>query len=448
MVSTGAGTGGAIDDRSAPERVGPSSRREWLVVFAILAAALLLRVAVVLVIQSDYTPLTDASDYDRIASSLAAGDGYGATSVPGAEGPSAFRAPMYPALLAAVYAVFGGHSWTWGLLENAVIGTALVAMIGVVGAQLFGRRVGLIALAIAAVHPTLALFGTSLQIEPLLALLEMATIAAAVQHRRRPRGMRYALASGVLLGLTVLTREIGIWLIPTVVLLVWSERPRWSRRALLVPAAALAAAIVVVSPWTVRNALRFSALVPVTTTSGVGLAGVYNETSRQNTKDPGLWMGPWFDPGVAKIILADVHRDEAEQDRVLRAAAVDFAREHPGYVMEVAVWNTVRLFDLNGPGAAMFIRQFIPYPSGLTRASVYASYLIYALAAFGATRALRRRAPNALWLFPLLVWMNLAVLSGNIRYRASIEPFLVLLAAVGVASWHAARQGAAEVRAE
>jgi hypothetical protein len=44
-----------------------------------------------------------------------------------------------------------------------------------------------------------------------------------------------------------------------------------------------------------------------------------------------------------------------------------------------------------------------------------------------------RRAPRSVWLFPVLACLIILVLSGNIRYRASIEPFTVLLASVTLA---------------
>jgi 4-amino-4-deoxy-L-arabinose transferase-like glycosyltransferase len=430
----------AASDRSTcprgadPDATGPtvpvSSRGRWLV-FAVLLAALALRLVVAASVQGDYEPRSDALDYDRIASSLAAGDGYGETSIPGAVGPSAFRAPGYPVVLAAVYAVVGEHSWTWGLVQNAVLGTIFAGLVGLVGSQLFGRRVGFVALVLASLHPTMVLFGTSLQIEPLLGSLELATLAAALAHRRRPERSGYVVATGVLLGATILTREIGIWLIPTVVLLVWTARPS-PQRSWWPPAAVVVVAVLTVVPWTARNAATFDALVPVTTTSGVGLAGVYNDTAETNDDDPGLWVAPWFDPAVAEVMREDLERSEPELDRVLRSEAIDHIVENPFYVVRVAFWNTVRLFDLEGTDQAMFIRQFLPYPAWLTRLSVYASYVVYGLALFGATRRLARRAPLAVWLFPLLAWANLAVLSGNIRYRASIEPFLLLLAAVAV----------------
>jgi 4-amino-4-deoxy-L-arabinose transferase-like glycosyltransferase len=427
-----------MNDHGVPDgwdRVLPATARGRWAVVCVLGVALVLRLGVVATIRDTYVPVNDAQQFDTMATSLAHGDGFGNTELPGAKGPTAFRGPVYPVVLSSLYVVVGGHRWTWGLVQNALIGTAVVAMIGVLGSQVFGRRAGVAAMIAAALHPTLILFGSSLQLEPLLVFLELATLAAAFQHRRRPERIRYALVAGVLLGCVVLTREIGLWLVPPVALLLWGAPSRWSVRALRAPALALAVAVAVVAPWTIRNAMRFGEFVPVSTSSGAALAGTYNGTAFANKDNPGLWIPPWFDPQLADRMRAVPGRDEAYMDRLFRSGAVEFAREHPGYVPKIMVWNTVRLFDLAGPRDALFIRQFIPYPERLTRLSVYASYIVYVVAAVGATRRLARRAPMALWIFPFLVWLNLALLAGNIRYRASIEPFLLLLVGVAVMSW-------------
>jgi hypothetical protein len=80
------------------------------------------------------------------------------------------------------------------------------------------------------------------------------------------------------------------------------------------------------------------------------------------------------------------------------------------------------------------IARYIPYPRDLTRAAVLASYLLDALALIALALPATRRAPKALWLFPAMAGLTIVSLSGNIRYRATIEPFTVLLASV-TAAW-------------
>src|SRR4051794_2486597 len=120
---------GAVEDLN-PDSVLPTSTRGRWFVAGVLLLALVLRLGVVARIADTYLPLNDAAHFDNIATSIANGHGYGNFTIPPATGPGAYRSPVYPAVLAAAYIVAGDHSWKAGLLENAVLGVVLVAMVG------------------------------------------------------------------------------------------------------------------------------------------------------------------------------------------------------------------------------------------------------------------------------------------------------------------------------
>jgi hypothetical protein len=131
----------------------------------------------------------------------------------------------------------------------------------------------------------------------------------------------------------------------------------------------------------------------------------------------------------------------------MRKASLDYIRDHPSSVAKSFFWNTVRLFDLQGAGPAVTYATYVPYPKGLTRIAVYSSWLVMALAVVAAAMGLLRAIPRSVWLFPLLVYLNLAFLAGNYRYRAAIEPLFVIAAAAAVVAltelWSAKRSGRA-----
>ena len=413
----------------------PVSRTGWAVVGSVLLLAFVLRLGVVAEIRHGYVPKTDALAFDMIASSIADGHGFGPALVPPATGPTAYRAPLYPLSLSAVYKVVGNHKYTFGLLAQAGLGVLVVALIGVIAAQLFGRRVGLIALALAAIHPTLMLFGSSLQLEPLLMTLALASVATALHVRTRPQRVYvWLVLAGVLAGLTLLTRELGVAVLLPVLWLVWDGRRRWSRQALLAPVLVGVVAVLVVLPWTIRNEAQLHAFVPISTSSGYTLAGTYNQTAYASKGEQAFWIVPLEDPHLLQVLTRRAHPTEVQVDRDLRHESIVFARHHLGYMPKVWFWNGVRLFDLKGPADALFVARFLPYPPRLARLAVYASYLVGLLAIYGATRPVARRAPLTMWAIPLLALVTIVTLSGNIRYRASIEPFTVLRASVGVAA--------------
>ena len=172
--------------------------RVGVLAVVLVAAALVLRIAYV----NDtpgYVLRHDAVDYDVHARSIAQGEGFSKTLAHGR--PTAFRPPGYPYFLAGVYRL-GGRDWlrshdrvVAGRIANAVVGTAIVALLGLLCAQLFGRRVALVAMALAAVYVPLILAGGALMSEPLFAALMLGALVAAVRFRGSDRRNCTAAAS-------------------------------------------------------------------------------------------------------------------------------------------------------------------------------------------------------------------------------------------------------------
>jgi hypothetical protein len=248
----------------------------------------------------------------------------------------------------------------------------------------------------------------------------------------------WPIVAAVLIGLTALTREIGFILILPIAWLVWTSSRegvrRFSRSQVGAPLVVVAVSLAVIAPWTIRNAVRVHAFDPVTTSSGFGLAGTYNETSVHNKKNPAEWIPPYNDPADAKILTDMRDPTEVKVDRALRKASIDVVRAHPLYPVRVAFWNTERMFDLDRGHYSLLIGQYLPYPHSLTRLAVYSSYIILLLAIIGAFKRDARRAPLAVWTIPVLAYVFIVVfLPASIRYRASIEPFFILLASLALA---------------
>jgi 4-amino-4-deoxy-L-arabinose transferase-like glycosyltransferase len=405
-------------------------RRTWSVAFGLLLVAMAVRIAIVVATRHSYVPINDSADFSRIARSIASGHGFGNAAVPPAQGPSAYRSPLFPAVLAVVYRVVG-VSWTAGRLANAVIGTAGVAAIGLLANELWGRRVGLIVLGAAALYPPLWLASYGLQYEALLVLLICSSLAAGVHWLHHTGQTRWLVLSGLLAGLAGLCREtagvlvIGLWLL---ILLAGRGSASTTLRRLLLVAAAFA---IVIAPWTIRNAVRLHAFVPVTTSLGYSVQGSYNHTAASTPHDPTLWLPPTLDPATLRVLTAKLPLTEVAMDRKLRSLAVDYVRQHPLYPIKVAAWNTVRLFNFNGLRDAVLIVPYVPFDRRLVDLSVIVSYPIDLLAVIGVFTRRARRAPFAIWIVPLLWYVGLVLVSGNIRYRAALEPFILFLAVLG-----------------
>src|SRR3954452_11107724 len=148
-------------------------RRGWRrVALALLALALVARVAAVAATPG-YVPHHDDRDFDRIACWVAE-HGLPPDRSPRlpprgtcvTHGPpgrrTAYRPPLWPLVLGAsdvVARAVGIQRWTAGRLAQAVIGTAVAGLVGLIAAELYGGAVGLVALGLAAVFLPLILDG-------------------------------------------------------------------------------------------------------------------------------------------------------------------------------------------------------------------------------------------------------------------------------------------------
>lgn len=402
----------------------------------ILATALVIRIAAVLLTR--HLPMRDDSlDYQRLGSLLAAGRGFGTTGLAAGGGPTAFRAPAYPIFVGAVFRVTG-DSLTAVRLVQSVLGTLVVGLIAFVASELFDRRHGLVAAALASVYPPLILLGNGLLTEAISLPLESGALAAALLCRRWTAGRSPTDAPwvpgalvgscGLLLGLAILTRPVDAVLALPVVVLV---APRSGGRAVVRAGLVVGIAIVMLLPWEVRDARAFDRLIPVTTQDGYILSGVYNDQAARDPLHRAVWRPPVFVAGFEGL-FRDVRLNEATLDDALRRRSQAYAEQHPAYVARVVVTNVLYLFDLLGPGHARPATLSIGYGTRLTDVWVLSFYAMGILAVAGLVVRPRRAVPTGVWLAPALFVLATVPTLGTTRYRAPIEPYLVVLGAAAV----------------
>lgn len=411
--------------------------------WALIVLALVARIVVVLV-TPDYHTIHDDRDYDRIARHVAHGHGYPGDRAVLPDGrvvhrAATYRPPGWPYALGGIYAVFG-HDKTAARLVLAVMGAGAVALLGLIALRLFGPRVALWAAGLGALYAPWVAMGSSLVSETFFVTLELAAIACALAARREPHRRKYVVLAGAFIGMAALTRVNGILLVLPLGLLLWGS-PWRSWRSVVRPAALALATLLVISPWTIRNAIEVGKFIPINTESGETLAGTYNSVSFRDRENPASWRLPRdteYKP-IKKLGLSGF-----EVDKRLRKGALDFVGEHPGYPAKVALWNGIRLLDLSGQKRWRFEGATIDVEPGYADAGVYVFWFVALAAllalALPASRRSLGRAPRWLWLAPgLLLLGTLLVSAETPRHRAPIDPFVLLVAAVGLASLQARR---------
>ncbi|MCK9248819.1 MAG: glycosyltransferase family 39 protein [Solirubrobacteraceae bacterium] len=414
----------------------------WLV--GILAVALGLRLGVVLA-TPDHAPWGDPADYDRLAATFALLGDWAPTQYAAPGSPTAFRAPAYPGLLAVVYDVVGLDArtrWTAGRVVGALLGVVTVALTWGIARRLWADvRVARAAAGIVAALPSLVWLSGGLVAETLFVPLVLAALLVTLVHRDRP-DLRLALLAGALVGVAALTRTNGLSLILPVAIGLWSARRRPAA-----PAVAVVALVVVLVPWTVRNHHALDRFLPLGTHSGYTMAGVWNAESATRGGHFAHSRVPAEVP-TYRDLFDPPRLTEAQLDRELRSRALDYALDHPGFVVEAAALRGLRLFHL-GPGhdfvAGLSARE-TGVPDGWRWMIAPGVWLVLLGALAAVALRLRRRialGPWWTWLAPGLILLSAAPLVGAPRYRVPLDPFLALLAGaaivVAVDAWRSRR---------
>ncbi len=223
----------------------------------LIAAALLVRIAAVLVLQAYQEPYL--YEHGEIASNLVQGRGFTVHFL-GVEGPTSQQAPVIPYVLAAAYWIWGVNSPSALLafqLLQCLIGAAVVPCVAMLGWRLVPQMpgVGWFAAVLAAFHPVHIYLVTHVQVV-VWATLGLTALVTLVIYLRSSADANLAGAAcaGLLAGLLLLIEPIYAVVLPMLACALWirvGERPTLAG---LRPVAVMTGvALLTVMPWLVRN---------------------------------------------------------------------------------------------------------------------------------------------------------------------------------------------------
>jgi 4-amino-4-deoxy-L-arabinose transferase-like glycosyltransferase len=400
-----------------------------------------------------YRPRADAGSYMVLASQIAHTGDYANRYWPGSgaggsRGPTAYFPPGFPYFLAAVDLI-GGHTEKKGppmhgaRISQALLGTVTVALVGVVAWEAFGTAVALAALALAAFYPVLVELSGILVAENLLTALVLAAVAAALRIRTARHPYVWTAAAGVLVGLATLSHVNGLLVVPPLAFAAAAagragqdridRRGRW--RVLLGAALLVATAALTIAPWTIRNAVVLHSFIPVSDETGITLVGTYNPASAANRVVPYKWRIYYGIPGERPLIRESGRLTEPQLSSRLEDQALDYIGTHPLAPLSVAFHNTLRMFELEGSFAWHASANAMGLTTRAAGIGVVSFWVVCLLAIGGVFTPAARRAPRWLWAVPLLLALSVVLVNVETpRFRAPVDPFLILLAACALAT--------------
>ncbi len=302
------------------------ARSRWSPHVALFVVALAIRVAWVLSVRRVGLAFGDALNYHVAATSVSQGKGYQTLQ----NAPTARWPPGYTTVLAGVYRVFGVDA-RWGELLNALIGAITVVLLVVVVERWVDRTTAIVAGAILTVLPGPIIWTDLVVSETLYTMLFVLTFV--VLSHAAPR-WPWLVAIGVVIGLGALVRgEAMTWgLLPIV---LWRKQFSLAELGKRVAAIA-AAAIVVLLPWTIRNAVTMNAFVPLATNSSETLWAGHN---------PDATGGQVYPPDAFYEPFNDVPDTEWElrTTGALRHDALSYMIRHPARELELIPLKLIHL---------------------------------------------------------------------------------------------------------
>lgn len=401
-------------------------RRFRLAFWTIVGVAGVWRLLYVLVAKDDDPLVGDQIYYSAQASTIANGEWFADPFSPGDY--AADHAPLTSLSLAPV-------SWSdtdpvmLQRLLTALYGTAVVAGVGVLARWLFDRRIALIASALAGVYANLWMNDALVMSETLAAAGVVGVLLAAYVYAER-RELRSAVVLGVVVGVAGLARAelllLGPMLVVPLTLIRGSERTPTMRLRVGHLAVAGAAAVLVISPWVIRNNIRFEETTTMSTQDGLLLLGTNCEPAYEGS-GRGFWLLACID-----LVEVPADADQSERSNAYRDYALDYLGDHadqlPGVIAArlgrgLSIWQTDAMSFLNvGEGRERWASQI----------GLWQFWLLTPLAAYGLWRW-----PSKQRRWPLVVTGSLALIMimafyGIPRFRIPAEIGIVVCAAVAV----------------
>jgi 4-amino-4-deoxy-L-arabinose transferase-like glycosyltransferase len=386
--------------------------------------ALVLRVLYVLVVtRNEPFKLYDAAYYELEALVLTTGHFF---PVLFGYAPDAAHPPMTSFVITPATYFFGlPPGETPQRLTMAVLGSAVVLCVGLLGRRLAGPRVGIVAAVVAALYPNMWIPNGIVMSETVSMLFMVLILLLAYRFMDSPGIVNGALL-GIGCGLEMLTRAELVLLLPLLVLPagLGLKTVPWRRRFVLT-ATSLLAALLVVSPWVGRNLASFKDPTFLSTGEGPVVLGA---NCPQTYYGPSL--GSW---SLQCSIAVPPAKDQSVESARQFDAGIHYLDQHSGRLPIVVAARVGRVWDLYEPiqMADRDVNEGRPVPASL--AGLFSYYLLLPFALAGAF-VLRRRSVKVWPLLVVAVAVTLiaATSYGLVRFRAEFEVSLVVLAGAGI----------------
>ena len=421
-------------------RLNLTSSRLLLVIFG---AALALRVAAVLLVPMP--DIVSSTESGVTALNLVQGRGYifdfyGMRP----DNPlQSFMPPLFTYLLAFCLRFFNHPALAFGLIQ-AVLASLTVMLIYFIAVQLSSDRVAGYASAIGVAFYPVYIVMCAYPFSMILTTFLVALFVLIAVQLQQQWTLRLAALAGVVLGLAVLVRPMLLGLLPLLLIALWLNQPGTKTYVFKVGLVSVAATLLMLVPWTIRNYLAQGQVIFVSTNGGFTFWVGNNPFTtgsgfEVHAAQLDQFLGVPHDPRQSELIVdlrpyalpQEVQRqvstlDEITLDQMLYRAGFQFIQTEP------ARWWPLLLEKIKG---FLWFRSNIGsfYTEAWTRYYQILYAALIGLAVPGLALTLRQWRKYAL-LYLMMSFYALTYIMFHVqtRFRWEIELYLIMFAALTV----------------
>ena len=420
----------------------------WAAVITIVVVALGLRMLVMFALNAHVIPDDWDFGYEtgRIAASMAEGDGF-SSPFKRPTGPTAWLAPTYPAILAAVFGLFGIYSSSSAiailLINSLASALTCLAVFGLAN-RVFDRMTGILAAVAFALYPPSIWHSVNTIWDTTLVALLTVLLVHGLYRFDPSKGLRWACLYGLAMGLVVWVNPVVLALLPLIWLWIWTRTNRSTGRRLAVVVLVTLAAVLTASPWMVRNYEHFGRPY-LRSNLGLELQLGNSDLAWQHHLQGDL-RAPWL-RGHPSVVSEELDRfvdigEAAYVDQAM-SEALAFIRDNPSKFLRLTL-HRAYVFWLSDLGTRNEWAGNLDLTISLTWMRVACHVLPLPFLLIGLVAAAREHRQVLPFLgfflfFPLVYYVTHV----SERYRFPVEPLIVILASYGflqLVAWLKSRQ--------
>ena len=407
------------------------SNKKILVIFV---TAFLIRSSCIIAVNIVFDKhfLNQDYEYGVIARSLVSGKGYsvplmtrepdGTTKEINLYRPTSYHLPFYPIMLAVIYYFVKSSLSIWIVMcIQAVAASLTCIIIYFITLKLYNnQRTAIIAAYIVAVYPTLIFYTARIVPETILIFWLSMMLMFMLILRETP-DYKISLTTGILLGITLLTSNVVVPVLPCIVIwLLISWNITWKKRCQLI-LVMIIAAYAVVSPLLIRNYMVFKEFPLMKTTAGTNL-WMGNNPHASGTFE--IASGKKIYSFAPESFNNGQRLSETKQDKILYDAAMSYIRQNPMRFVEMFL---KKLYYFTWfPPDNLISREFL-----LNKKIMMIPYGVMLISFIAGIFLSLKKYPKDVFLLCSIIFSVAVLYSifvvGHPRYRMTIEPYMIIL---------------------